>query len=112
MAEPIVRRSGIHNMQFGRNVTIIEPVNLYGSQIGDDAFIGPFVEIQKTSLSVNGPKCNRILLSVNLSLSAMIASSDMASCLPMIYSKQGFPILIRNLGEKRASQIMSPLALM
>ena len=47
MAEPIVRRSGIHNMQFGRNVTIIEPVNLYGSQIGDDAFIGPFVEIQK-----------------------------------------------------------------
>lgn len=47
MAEPIVRRSGIHNMQFGRDVTIIEPVNLYGSQIGDDAFIGPFVEIQK-----------------------------------------------------------------
>nr|WP_321238422.1 acyltransferase [uncultured Tolumonas sp.] len=47
MAEPIVRQSGIHNMQFGRNVTIIEPVNLYGSQIGDDAFIGPFVEIQK-----------------------------------------------------------------
>lgn len=47
MAEPIVRQSGIHNMQFGHNVTIIEPVNLYGSQIGDDAFIGPFVEIQK-----------------------------------------------------------------
>jgi acetyltransferase-like isoleucine patch superfamily enzyme len=47
VAEPIVRRSGIHNMQFGHNVTIIEPVNLYGSQIDDDAFIGPFVEIQK-----------------------------------------------------------------
>ncbi len=47
MAEPIVRQSGIHNMQFGHNVTIIEPVNLYGSQIDDDAFIGPFVEIQK-----------------------------------------------------------------
>ena len=47
MAEPIVRQSGIHNMQFGHNVTLIEPVNLYGSQIGDDAFIGPFVEIQK-----------------------------------------------------------------
>lgn len=47
MAEPVIRRSGIHNMQFGHNVTIIEPVNLYGSQIDDDAFIGPFVEIQK-----------------------------------------------------------------
>ena len=47
MAEPIVRQSGIHNMQFGHNVTLIEPVNLYGSQIDDDAFIGPFVEIQK-----------------------------------------------------------------
>ena len=45
MAEPIVRQSGIHNMQFGHNVTLIEPVNLYGSQIDDDAFIGPFVEI-------------------------------------------------------------------
>nr|WP_321270706.1 acyltransferase [uncultured Tolumonas sp.] len=47
MAEPIMRQAGIHNMQFGHNVTIIEPVNLYGSQIDDDAFIGPFVEIQK-----------------------------------------------------------------
>lgn len=28
MAEPIVRQAGIHNMQFGHNVTVIEPVNL------------------------------------------------------------------------------------
>lgn len=33
--------------KFGKNVTIIEPVNLYGCHIGDDCFIGPFVEIQK-----------------------------------------------------------------
>ena len=32
---------------FGDNVTVIEPVNLYGCRIGDNTFIGPFVEIQK-----------------------------------------------------------------
>jgi len=31
---------------FGNNVTIIEPVNLYGCTIGSNTFIGPFVEIQ------------------------------------------------------------------
>ena len=28
-------------------MTIVEPVNLYGCTIGDDCFIGPFVEIQR-----------------------------------------------------------------
>ena len=37
----------IKNVDFGSNVTIIEPVNLYGCSIGDDSFVGPFVEIQK-----------------------------------------------------------------
>ena len=37
----------IKNVEFGTNITIIEPVNLYGCIIGDDSFIGPFVEIQK-----------------------------------------------------------------
>ena len=32
---------------FGENVTIVQPVNLYGCEIGDQTFIGPFVEIQK-----------------------------------------------------------------
>ena len=34
-------------MIFGDNVEIIEPVNLYDCSIGNDSFIGPFVEIQK-----------------------------------------------------------------
>jgi acetyltransferase-like isoleucine patch superfamily enzyme len=38
---------GIKSVDFGSNVTVIEPVNLYGCSIGDDSFIGPFVEIQK-----------------------------------------------------------------
>lgn len=47
MAEPKIRQSGIVNVQFGDNVTVIQPVNVYGCTIGDDVFIGPFVEIQK-----------------------------------------------------------------
>jgi len=38
---------GIVNVRFGSNVTIVEPVNLYGCEIGDNTFVGPFVEIQK-----------------------------------------------------------------
>lgn len=38
---------GIKNVNFGENITVIEPVNLYGCSVGDNCFIGPFVEIQK-----------------------------------------------------------------
>ncbi|MFH6604965.1 acyltransferase [Maribacter algicola] len=38
---------GIKDCSFGNNVTIVEPVNIYGCSIGDNCFIGPFVEIQK-----------------------------------------------------------------
>lgn len=38
---------GIVDVRFGENVKVIEPVNLYGCEIGDNTFIGPFVEIQK-----------------------------------------------------------------
>jgi len=37
---------GIKNVEFGNNVTVIEPSNLYGCKIGNDVFIGPYVEIQ------------------------------------------------------------------
>ena len=29
-------------------MTIVEPSNIYGCTLGDDVFVGPFVEIQKT----------------------------------------------------------------
>ncbi|MFP5040995.1 acyltransferase [Parasediminibacterium sp. JCM 36343] len=38
---------GIKDVSFGENVTIVEPVNLYGCTIGQDSFVGPFTEIQK-----------------------------------------------------------------
>lgn len=47
MGEPRIRQSGLVNVTFGENVTVIQPVNLYGCAIGDNVFIGPFVEIQK-----------------------------------------------------------------
>lgn len=37
----------IKDVIFGKNVTVIQPVNLYGCEIGDNSFVGPFVEIQK-----------------------------------------------------------------
>jgi acetyltransferase-like isoleucine patch superfamily enzyme len=42
-----IKTAGIKNASFGDNVTIIEPVNIYGCTIGKNTFIGPFVEIQK-----------------------------------------------------------------
>ena len=36
----------VRDVQFGAGVTVIEPSNLYECRIGDNAFIGPFVEIQ------------------------------------------------------------------
>ena len=38
--------SGINNVNFGKGVKIVKPVNLYSCEISDDCFIGPFVEIQ------------------------------------------------------------------
>jgi len=45
--EPEIRSAGIVKVEFGKNVTVIEPANLYECHIGDDSFVGPFVEIQK-----------------------------------------------------------------
>ena len=47
MAQPTIRKVQIVNAEFGQNVTVVEPVNIYGCKIADDVFVGPFVEIQK-----------------------------------------------------------------
>jgi acetyltransferase-like isoleucine patch superfamily enzyme len=43
------RKVGIVDVKLGVNITIVEPSNLYGCTIGDDSFIGPFVEIQSAA---------------------------------------------------------------
>jgi len=48
MNQPIFFNSSIkEDVVFGSNVKIVQPVNLYGCTLGDDCFVGPFVEIQK-----------------------------------------------------------------
>ena len=47
MNQPIIKEAGIADVNFGENVTVVRPVNLSGCVIGSNAFIGPFVEIQK-----------------------------------------------------------------
>ena len=47
MNQPKLKHVQIRDAEFGLNVTVVEPVNVYGCRIGNDCFIGPFVEIQK-----------------------------------------------------------------
>ena len=47
MKKPLKRTVAIRGVSLGRNVTVVQPANLYGCQLGDDVFVGPFVEIQK-----------------------------------------------------------------
>jgi acetyltransferase-like isoleucine patch superfamily enzyme len=44
---PEIRKAGIVDVTFGARVVVTEPCNLYGCTLGDDVFVGPFVEIQK-----------------------------------------------------------------
>ncbi len=39
--------AAIVDVQFGVDVQVIRPCNLYGCRIGDRSFIGPFCEIQR-----------------------------------------------------------------
>jgi UDP-3-O-[3-hydroxymyristoyl] glucosamine N-acyltransferase len=43
----IFHESKVVDSLFGENVVIVKPVNIYGCILGDQCFIGPFVEIQK-----------------------------------------------------------------
>jgi acetyltransferase-like isoleucine patch superfamily enzyme len=55
MSALTVRKVGVVNVTFGEDVIVVEPVNLYGCDIGDGSFIGPFVEIQ--SHTTIGKRC-------------------------------------------------------
>lgn len=44
----------VYKVKFGKNVKIIQPSNVYECEIGDNSFVGPFVEIQKnTKIGMN-----------------------------------------------------------
>ncbi|MBU3745071.1 MAG: N-acetyltransferase, partial [Sediminibacterium sp.] len=44
---PTLLQAGIRDVVVGERVTCVEPCNLYECTIGDDSFVGPFVEIQR-----------------------------------------------------------------
>ena len=48
-SKPTINEIGIVDVAFGRDVTVVKPVNMYGCTIGDDCFVGPFVEIQNNT---------------------------------------------------------------
>jgi UDP-3-O-[3-hydroxymyristoyl] glucosamine N-acyltransferase len=56
LKQPKINEIGIINVAFGDNVTVVNPVNLYGCVIGSNVFIGPFVEIQKDVSIGDGTK--------------------------------------------------------
>jgi UDP-3-O-[3-hydroxymyristoyl] glucosamine N-acyltransferase len=47
MKSPVIFESKIVDVYFGEGVKIVSPVNIYGCNIGNGVFIGPFTEIQK-----------------------------------------------------------------
>ena len=47
MDSPQLQRASVRDVACGVRVRIIEPSNVYECTLGDDCFVGPFVEIQK-----------------------------------------------------------------
>jgi acetyltransferase-like isoleucine patch superfamily enzyme len=56
MPSPRLKSIGITDVTFDENVTVVQPSNLYGCNIGADCFIGPFVEIQRGVVIGRGTK--------------------------------------------------------
>lgn len=48
--------SSIRAVKQGENVKVVMPVNIYECELGDNVFIGPFVEIQKGCVIGKGTK--------------------------------------------------------
>lgn len=53
MNQPILLSSQIRDVDFGKDVKLVQPLNLYECKIGDNCFIGPFVEIQANAIVGN-----------------------------------------------------------
>lgn len=46
---PELREVAVRDVTVGRDVVIYQPANVYGCELGDEVFVGPFVEIQRHS---------------------------------------------------------------
>lgn len=45
--QPTLLKAQVRDVTCGERVRIVEPANVYGCTLGNDCFVGPFVEIQK-----------------------------------------------------------------
>tara|TARA_B110000503_G_C6979645_1_gene342666 strand:- start:114 stop:578 length:465 start_codon:yes stop_codon:yes gene_type:complete len=50
MTSSIILNIDLTDLKLGNRVKIIQPANLYNCTLGDDVFVGPFVEIQSNVL--------------------------------------------------------------
>ena len=48
--------SAVRDVVYGENVRIVRPANVYECELGDNVFIGPFVEIQKGGVIGRGSR--------------------------------------------------------
>jgi len=62
----------VRDVKLGQNCTIIEPSNLYECELGDNVFVGPFVEItngvkigNNTKISSHSFICNLVTIGKN-----------------------------------------------
>ena len=69
---PEILENNIRNVKFGIKCKIIKPVNLYECKLGDNVFIGPFVEICKgvvvgknTRISSHSYICPKVTIGKN-----------------------------------------------
>mgnify|MGYP001430486096 FL=1 len=51
-----ILKSQIVKIKQGKNLKILNPVNIYGASFGDNCFVGPFTEIQKNVKIGNNTK--------------------------------------------------------
>ena len=51
-----ILKSQIIKIKKGKNLKIVNPVNIYGAEFGDNCFVGPFTEIQKNVKIGNNTK--------------------------------------------------------
>lgn len=56
MNNPEIRSVNVLDVIFGERVVLVQPVNIYRCTLGDDVFVGPFVEIQKGVKIGNGTR--------------------------------------------------------
>jgi acetyltransferase-like isoleucine patch superfamily enzyme len=64
-----IKKISLRNIKYGKNCTIILPSNLYDCELGNNVFVGPFVEItngvkigDRTRISSHSFVCNLVTI--------------------------------------------------